>query len=103
MLAALEGAGLASTVAFDVHLTLFTFVRGIAVNLESEAAAQAASGLTGDEWAETQERRLRAIVAGGRFPRFERLIAQDYDLDLDALFERGLRYLLDGLAADLPR
>ncbi len=103
MLAALEDAGLTGADAFDVHLTLFTFVRGVAVNLESEAAAQAASGLTGDEWVATQEQQLRALVAGGRYPRFERLAGQGYDLDLDRLFERGLRCLLDGLAADVAR
>jgi AcrR family transcriptional regulator len=103
VLDALHMAGLRSTVAFDVHLTLFTFVRGIAINLESEAAAQAASGQTNEEWMESQERQLRAVTAGGRFPHFERLSTGDYDLDLDGLFERGLRYLLDGLAADLER
>jgi AcrR family transcriptional regulator len=101
VLAALADAGLTTTVAFDVHLTLFTFVRGVAVNLETEAAAAAASGLTSEEWVATHEHRLRAITLGGGFPHFERLVAQDYDLELDRLFERGLRYLLDGLAADL--
>jgi AcrR family transcriptional regulator len=101
VLAALADAGLTTTVAFDVHLTLFTFVRGVAVNLESEAAAAAASGLTSEEWVATHEHRLRAITLGGGYPHFERLVAQDYDLELDGLFERGLRYLLDGLAADL--
>jgi AcrR family transcriptional regulator len=103
MLTALADAGLTGADAFDVHLTLFTFVRGIAVNLESEAAAQAASGLTGDEWVATQEEQLRALVARGRYPRFEGLTAQGYDLDLDRLFERGLRHLLDGVAADIAR
>ena len=46
MLAALADAGLTTTVAFDAHLTRFMFVRGVAVNLESEAAAAADSGLT---------------------------------------------------------
>jgi len=101
VLAALAEAGLDTAVAFDVHLTLFTFVRGVAVNLESEAAEVAASGLTSEEWVATHEHRLRAITLGGGFPHFERLVAQDYDLDLDRLFERGLRYLLNGLAADL--
>jgi len=101
VLAALSDAGLSTAVAFDVHLTLFTFVRGVAVNLETEAAEAAASGLTSEEWVATHEHRLRAITLGGGFPHFERLVAQDYDLDLDRLFERGLRYLLNGLAADL--
>ena len=103
VLAALADAGLTTTVAFDVHLTLFTFVRGVAVNLESEAAAAADSGLTSEEWVSAHEPRLRAITGDGRYPHFERLIAQEYDLELDGLFERGLRYLLDGLAADLGR
>jgi len=103
VLAALADAGLTTTVAFDVHLTLFTFVRGVAVNLESEATAAADSGLTSEEWVSAHEPRLRAITGDGRYPHFERLIAQDYDLELDGLFERGLRYLLDGLAADLGR
>ena len=101
VLAALSDAGLSTAVAFDVHLTLFTFVRGVAVNLETEAAEAAASGLTSEEWVATHEHRLREITLGGGFPHFERLVAQDYDLDLDRLFERGLRYLLNGLAADL--
>jgi AcrR family transcriptional regulator len=103
VLAALADVGLTRTVAFDVHLTLFTFVRGVAVNLESEAAAAADSGLTSEEWVSAHEPRLRAITGDGRYPHFERLIEQDYDLELDGLFERGLRYLLDGLAADLGR
>ncbi|MDT7553775.1 MAG: hypothetical protein QOI16_2311, partial [Pseudonocardiales bacterium] len=101
VLKALDEGGLRSSLAFDVHLTLFTFVRGIAINLESEAAAQAASGLTNEEWMENQDQRLRDIVDGGRFPHFERVVSGGYDFDLDGLFERGLSYLLDGLAADL--
>jgi AcrR family transcriptional regulator len=101
VLAALAEAGLATTVAFDVHLTLFTFVRGVAVNLESEAAEVAASGLTSEEWVAAHQHELREITREGGYPHFTRLVAQDYDLELDGLFERGLRYLLDGLAADL--
>jgi AcrR family transcriptional regulator len=103
VLAALANAGVAGAAAFDVHLTLFTFVRGIAINLETEAAAQAASGLTNEEWMESQEHRLRAVAAGGQFPHFEHVVSGDhgYDFDLEELFERGLRYLLNGLAADL--
>ena len=98
VLAALAEAGLATAVAFDVHLTLFTFVRGVAVNLETEAAG---GGLTSEEWVAAHQHELREITREGGYPHFTRLVAQDYDLKLDGLFERGLRYLLDGLAADL--
>lgn len=93
--------GLGATEAFDMHLTLFTFVRGLAINLESEAAAQATSGMTDEEWMVGQQRQLRAMVAGGRHPRFERIVTHDYDFALDRLFELGLRRLLDGLAVEL--
>ena len=38
------------------------------------------------------------IIATGEFPMFERLASNDYDFDLDKLFEFGLQRLLDGLA-----
>ena len=76
-------------------------MRGVAVNLESEAAEAAASGLTSEEWVAATSTELRAITGRAATRTSTRLIAQDYDLELDGLFERGLRYLLDGLAADL--
>lgn len=103
VLTALEECGLDLPEMFEVHLTLFNYVRGTAVNLEPEAAAEAASGLDGDAWMRTQEATLRSIFATGRFPHFERILSVDFDLDVDALFERGLGYLLDGLAGTLKK
>ena len=84
----------------DVHRlpTLINYVRGIAVNLESEAEAEAVSGLNSEEWLDTQEPQLRSILAPGQFPMFEQLISQEYDFSLDRIFEFGLQRLLDGLA-----
>jgi AcrR family transcriptional regulator len=88
---------------FTTHLTVFTFVRGMAMNLELEAEAEATSGLTGDEWMAGQEHALESLVADGRHPNFTRVLrAMDFDLDLDQLFEFGLQRLLDGLTA-MPR
>jgi hypothetical protein len=42
------------------------------------------------------------LAADGGFPNVSRLLALDFDLDLDALFELGLRSLLDGLQGVLP-
>jgi DNA-binding transcriptional regulator YhcF (GntR family) len=102
VLEALDGRGLDTTTAFTVHIMLFNYVRGMAVNLESEAQAEAESGLTADEWMDTHADTLTSLAAGGSFPHFQRIATIDFDLDLDSLFELGLRCLLDGLRGVLP-
>jgi AcrR family transcriptional regulator len=99
VLATLDGRGLDLQTALTTHITLFNYVRGTAINLEAEAEAEAVSGLDSEEWMDTQEPALRAILATGRFPIFERLVADDYDFNLDDLFEFGLQRILDGVAA----
>ncbi|WP_405982896.1 TetR/AcrR family transcriptional regulator C-terminal domain-containing protein [Streptomyces sp. NBC_00158] len=99
MLATLHTHGLDLRSAFTAHLTLLNYARGIAVNLEAEREAEAHSGLDSEEWMDTQEPALLAILGTGRFPVLSRLATAGYDLDLDALFEFGLQRLLDGLAA----
>jgi DNA-binding transcriptional regulator YhcF (GntR family) len=102
VLGALDRRGLDPTTAFTVHVMLFSYVRGMAVNLESEAQAEAESGLTADEWMDVHVGAVTAIAAGGDFPHVSRMTGLDFDLDLDALFELGLRCLLDGLRGALP-
>ena len=102
VLEALDGRGLDTATAFTVHIMLFNYVRGMAVNLESEAQAEAESGLTADEWMDANADTLTSLAASGDFPHFERIASIDFDLDLDALFELGLRCLLDGLRGRLP-
>ena len=100
VLTALDGRGLDTTAAFNVHIMLFSYVRGLAINLESEAQAEAETGMDNDEWVRTHMSPLTSLAATGRFPMFERIAAlDDFDLDLDALFALGLTCLLDGLAA----
>ncbi|GHG96035.1 TetR/AcrR family transcriptional regulator C-terminal domain-containing protein [Streptomyces rubradiris] len=99
MLATLHAHGLDLHSAFTAHLMLLNYARGIAVNLESEREAEAHSGLDSEEWMDTQEPALLAILATGRLPALSRLAAAGYDLDLNALFEFGLQRLLDGLAS----
>jgi AcrR family transcriptional regulator len=98
VLASLDGRGLDLQTMLTTHLTLFNHVRGTAINIESEVEAEALSGLDADEWMNTQEPALRAVLATGRFPTFERLVAADYDFDLDDLFEFGMQRILDGIA-----
>jgi AcrR family transcriptional regulator len=98
VLRALAGSGMDPLTTFTTHLTLFTFVRGTAMNLELEADAEALSGQSSEEWMAEQEPALQSLIAGGEYPHFLRVLsAMDFDFDLDGLFDFGLQRLLDGL------
>lgn len=98
VLASLDGRGLDLQTMLTTHITMFNHVRGTAINIETEVEAEALSGLDAEAWMNTQEPALRAVLATGRFPTFGRLVAEDYDFDLDDLFEFGLQRILDGIA-----
>ncbi|MCY1059351.1 TetR/AcrR family transcriptional regulator C-terminal domain-containing protein [Nannocystis sp. SCPEA4] len=100
-LAAIDGLGLDAATMLHVHVTLFSYVRGLAINIEWENEAEAASGLTEEEWMDAHSPALGELAASGAFPTFAKVLADlsdNYDLDLDLLFEFGLEPLLDGLA-----
>lgn len=96
-LRAMDGQGLTIEEMMHVHLTLFGYLRGLALTLEAEAQAEQDTGLTSDEWLQTQEDGYRVITGTGEFPLLDRVTNTDFDLDLDDLFEFGLGRLLDGL------
>ncbi|MBN6036606.1 TetR/AcrR family transcriptional regulator C-terminal domain-containing protein [Amycolatopsis sp. 195334CR] len=101
---ALRELGLPRSTTLYFHLAVFGYVRGAAANLEPEAEAERETGLSADEWLETQETEFNRIVASGAIPAFADLARHDdFDLDLDVLFELGLRWTLDGIAASLER
>ncbi|MGC4749066.1 TetR/AcrR family transcriptional regulator C-terminal domain-containing protein [Micromonospora sp. DT201] len=100
VLHALDGLGLDSETQLYVHLTLFSFGRGLATAIEPEIEAQRETGLTTDEWMTSQEARLAELAAAGS-PLLRMAMRNDIDFDLDRLFEFGLARLLDGLAGHL--
>ncbi|MFI7705784.1 TetR/AcrR family transcriptional regulator C-terminal domain-containing protein [Nonomuraea sp. NPDC049480] len=99
-MAALAGTRLDATTKMHLQILVYSYVQGIAANLELERRARAATGLTDEEWMSAQEDRMRAISQSGRYPAFAEFLEDlgEFDLDLDRLFEFGLRPLLDGLA-----
>ncbi|MFI6150798.1 TetR/AcrR family transcriptional regulator C-terminal domain-containing protein [Streptomyces sp. NPDC051109] len=100
VLSALDGHGLDPGTLFDVHVLLYSHVQGLAVHLEWEAHAEATTGQSEDQWMENRAPTLRALMESGRFPAFTKAVGafeDGYDLRLDALFELGLKALLDGL------
>lgn len=106
VLNAVDGLGLDAETMLNVHVLLYSYVRGIAVNLESEAQAEADTGMTEEEWMDSQNAALTALTASGEAPTFSRVVTglgDGYDLDLDVLFELGLQSMLDGLAILIRR
>jgi AcrR family transcriptional regulator len=97
MLASLERSGLDLQTRFTAVLSVIGYVRGMGLNIEMEVEAEAATGLDSEQWTEGQSAALESILAGGRLPQLERLVAEGYDFDLDAVFEFGLQRLLDGI------
>ncbi|MFD1930697.1 MULTISPECIES: TetR/AcrR family transcriptional regulator C-terminal domain-containing protein [Nonomuraea] len=102
VLGALERLGLDPVMTLNVHVVFYAYLQGLAANLEREAQAEEASGMSEEEWMDVQEPRLVELAASGAYPAFARVLDTldgGYDLDLDEIFEVGLRLHLDGLAA----
>ncbi|XVS62627.1 TetR/AcrR family transcriptional regulator C-terminal domain-containing protein [Actinosynnema sp. CA-299493] len=97
ILRALDGKGLSLEEMMHAAVTVFGFVRGVAVNLEPEVEQGRGTGIAEGEWMVQQAPALLDIVATGKFPMFSRVVASDLDLRLDTLFEFGLARMLDGI------
>jgi DNA-binding transcriptional regulator YhcF (GntR family) len=87
-------------------ISVFAFVRGVALAMESEAQAEQDTGMTADEWADQQYGQLTTMIKLEDLAGFRALFEQDgfeFDYDLDQLFEFGLELVLDGLEVKLTR
>lgn len=103
---ALAGQGLGASERMQLHIVLHGFVQGLAVNLETEAEAVSETGVDDQQWMATQLGEFEALAASGRYPAFAALLGElvcGFDLDMDVLFELGLRSLLDGFAERIAR
>ncbi|GAA1581994.1 TetR/AcrR family transcriptional regulator C-terminal domain-containing protein [Kribbella hippodromi] len=95
--------GFEKSAALSTMISLFAYVRGIALVMEAEAQAEQDTGVTADEWVLRQGDQLAAMIAAGNLTAFGDLLADDFDFDydLDKLFEFGLGVFLDGLSVRL--
>lgn len=97
----LASTPLEATEKLELHVVLHGFVQGIAVNVEAELEAASETGTSETEHMDEQAARFESIAAARGYTAFSemmRAIPEGFDLDLDALFERGLTALLDGFA-----
>ncbi|GIF91804.1 GntR family transcriptional regulator [Catellatospora chokoriensis] len=97
-LAALAPLGLSVTEMMHLHLSVFAFVRGLAMGFATEAQAAQHTGMSSDEWMERQGQAFDDLLGSGRFPMVARIAAiPDFELGLDAVFDYGLPRFLDGI------
>jgi DNA-binding transcriptional regulator YhcF (GntR family) len=82
-----------------VAVTLFSYVRGSAMNLEMAAEAEQETGLTDEQWVDARHAAFTRIFASGRYPTLEAVASRPVELDAESLFEFGLSRLLDGYSA----
>ncbi|WP_164000619.1 TetR/AcrR family transcriptional regulator C-terminal domain-containing protein [Pyxidicoccus caerfyrddinensis] len=98
-LGAVDGLGLDMNTMLHVYVTAVGFVRGTAIELEAENEAEAETGLTSEEWIESQDAAMARIIQEGHFPMLARVSAErNLVFNLGTLFEFGMQRLLDGLA-----
>jgi DNA-binding transcriptional regulator YhcF (GntR family) len=97
VLDAFDGTRLNPGERLYVHILLFSFVRGVASALEPEAEAIRETGLTSDEWMDTQTGALASLIDTHAMDHFRQFVETGFELDLDLLFRFGLARLLDGL------
>ncbi len=106
-LAALQPYDLDPETRLRIQMGVYTLVRGVAVNLESEARAEAETGLTEDEWMTAQFSAYDEITRSGRYPLWEGMIAEfgepGFDFDLTNVLEFNLATYLNGLATVIER
>ena len=69
----------------------------------TEQDARRTTQLTKSDAQQQQETRIRKMVESGRYPHFARVVIEsEDDPDPRQVFERRLRYVLDGLATAFP-
>jgi AcrR family transcriptional regulator len=93
---ALDGLGLGPVTVLHVHATMAAHVRGLALNLETEAEAAENTGISDEHWMETHF--LPAMTRPEMTRAFPLLATvPPHSLDLNTLFEFGLQRFLDGV------
>ncbi|CAM3630975.1 TetR/AcrR family transcriptional regulator C-terminal domain-containing protein [Kibdelosporangium persicum] len=100
-LTVLRRFGLSMSDMMYTHLSIFGHVRGLALTLQDETRARQDTGVTHEEWMTTEEDALERLLRTGRYPTMAEVIREDFDYDLDKVFDHGLRLLLDGVERQL--
>ena len=86
-----------------VGAVVYFFVIGFVLRELAQEQLQQRTGVTIQEWRAQVAPYIQQQLATGRYPNLQRAISSGGDLDNDAAFEFILNFILDAMAARLPR
>ncbi|KOV80560.1 TetR/AcrR family transcriptional regulator [Nocardia sp. NRRL S-836] len=79
--------------------TVMAYVYGAVRREITELRAERSSGMTEEQWQRASGPYMRRMLATGRFPVLGRVMFESRDHEPAEVFELGLDYVLDGVAA----
>lgn len=105
VLRALGPFRLDGSTALYTAISVFAYVRGVALAMEAEVQAEQDTGMTADEWADHHIEPIATMISLEDLAGFRAVFQPgfEFDYDLDQLFEFGLELVLDGLEVKLSR
>ncbi|WP_245814519.1 TetR/AcrR family transcriptional regulator [Cystobacter ferrugineus] len=83
--------------------TVHAYVIGAIRSEESELRAERESGMDKTQWQSASWGYLQRMIATGRFPTLAKVVRDATHPAFDVVFDKGLDYVLDGIAAQLER
>jgi Tetracyclin repressor-like, C-terminal domain len=104
-LAAIEGTGLDVDTMLGVIHTVDNYAMGFTLDELREEETRRRTGLTEEQWRRAIMPYVQEVMAGGKYPRFNRIVVEsttDHD-DKDKQFAFGLECVLDGIAAQIAK
>jgi AcrR family transcriptional regulator len=101
-----SGLGLDFRTQMAIPAAVHCFVIGYVLRELDEQEVQRRTGASEQEWRASVAPYLEQVLASGRYPNLQRVLAVGGDQaeqDADETFERTLEIVLDGIAARLPK
>jgi AcrR family transcriptional regulator len=102
-MAAMSSMGVDLQTQGAVSATVYFFVIGFVLRELAQEQVQRRTGVTREEWLASVAPYIQQQLATGRYPNLQRAISSGGDLDNDAAFEFILNFILDAVAAQLPK
>ncbi|MFC4006336.1 TetR/AcrR family transcriptional regulator C-terminal domain-containing protein [Nonomuraea purpurea] len=99
-LAAIDGLGVDRLTAWRFLAAFNDYMTGFVIRESAERGAPRQEGINAAERAAVAEPYIKELVEGGEFPRLAPMIEQGVQ-GADDNFERGLNWVLDGIAGEL--